>query len=1480
MEYVAATLRRPKVDVFGLCLVIQSVTAGNPFYIKEILAAYHRKKCISYDYREKGWVFDLDLVFKYFKTENHNDTIGDVLVTSRLGELPAASRSILACASMLGSSFSFRMILLLLNGEFTAGNQGHEPGNTICSLPSHSERDCVAGLQAAIQAYIILPSEDDDIFRFAHDRYVSASASLITYDMKLMHFVMAQTLVKYYSLDDKYRTITASSICESVDMIRSSVTHRRPFRRCLLDLARTACESGVRSLALKLFAACITLLEDDMWDDSSYEETLQLYTEAAETYIYRGQYEDAKTLLLSVSSDARTAVDMTPSLILQSRLFAQEGNSTDAFEALKRCLVSLDVKVDDQPTFSKCDAEFKRLYQEMQNLDTNSLVKQAMVEDSNLAAVGAVLVEATSAAFWSDTLTFYQMTLIMVDTHMSSGSFPQSGMGFLQLALIAATRHNMVNFASDCGNLALALIDRWKDPFTIGRGGTIYSTFVGHFQRPLQQAIPQLESALDFAVQAGDRISTILNFGLVSQLKFFTSVNLIELESFCTYGCQDIPNWEMDTPGGTMIIAIKQACRALQGKTDTGNPLGVMSDGQHNSPRYKSWLLYTVKNSDRPLMLYESIELAPLFLYGHYASAVDLGNSCLKRINAIWSARNTRFVMFFQALSLAGSLWVRVQEQLDPAYRAQSPELSSDINGRSFEAGLQEEIEALAKLLKYFKKRIEQWQAVTDVNYLAWSKILGAQIAEMENDPNGALRFWDEALDHASMHGFVFEEALANNLLGGYLLRKGSQRLAKTVFREAIALYRQMGAVGVASHIQNEHQSLLRESRINPLTSDIGIQANLDDKNPVVTHKIRSWQEDSAFVDEDPIPVLHMMDLTSLLKSSQVISSVLRVDQLLKTMCEIILQNCKGVASLAAIVIENPEGWVIAASGDPEEGAEAHNPPPQVKGSALIAESVVNYCTRFRETILLPDLMLDDRFSNVSEIWVARNLGSKSVVALPICYGDEGKPLLGVLYLEGQPNAFSSRNLEVLQLLVNQIGISYSNALTLKEVERVSAINQSMVEVQKKALSEAMVAESKANIAKAEALRNAKLAEEAAQAKTTFLANISHELRTPLNGVIGNSDLLIDSQLEKHQAEMADSIRVSADLLLSLINDILDFSKIEAHKMKLYLTAFNADEMVREVIRSIPMDNRHRRNLKDTRIVQDINLPRVLLRGDPVRLHQILGNLINNSMKFTEKGMVTIGAKMDWETDVAAHLTFWVKDTGIGISPQQLHKLFKPFSQADASTARKYGGSGLGLSICKSLVESMHGEIKLESTENVGTTVSFSLTLSKADSESLVGDRQADDIPASSTEDYATTSFTDLSSVPGDQLRICIAEDNPINQRIALQFLQKLKFKDVDVYDNGLVAVESIRQKARDGKPYHMILMDVQMPVLDGYEATKLLRKDSLAAVRGILVIALTASAVQGDREKCLLSGMNDYLAKPVRLAMLKKKFEQYMQVP
>ncbi|TVY71370.1 Two-component system protein A, partial [Lachnellula suecica] len=1502
VTFVAATLCRPKEDVIPLAAVIQSKTAGNPFYMREMLDTCHRKQCIWYDYKQSAWCFSLDKIFKQFQAENYHDTLNNEFVTSRLNELPPASRSILAWAAILGGSFSFELIERLLSGEFDFEENSHEPEDFKPYSLSHSQQDAVEGLQATIQAYIIVATNEDDRFRFAHDRYSQAAQSLGECNAPKMHFIIAQTLLKYYSSQERSRDDTALHISKSVDIINERILHRQSFRKLLFDTAQSAAESGARPTAAKYYASCFGLLQPNPWEERApdvyYDETLQLYVRAAECYLYLAQYKDAKRLLNAVFANAKTPVDKAPAWVLQSRIFSQEGDSSAAFQALKQCLSALKITVDDEPSFEKCDREFERLSLKIQSLDSETLISSAMAKDSNIAAVGAVLVETISAAYWTDTLTFYQMALVMVNTQLTYGNFPQAGMGFLHLAQIAIARFNMVKFGTEMGKVSLQLMDRWRDPYTMGRGGTIYSLFVGHVHTHLQQSLAQLEGALEFAIQAGDRISTILNFGLVANLKFFASENMLDLENFIQYGCEEISNWQFDTRGGTMALAIRQVCRAMQGKTVTDSPLEIMSDEAHNALAYKAWLKNSLASYERPLLFYEGAEMIPLVLYGHYPRAIDLGMAWMPKLDLVWSARNTRQIMLFYGLAL----WRAGKDKLG----ARAPAVRDCAVGRDCN---------VIKQVKLLKRKIEDWQTVNDVNYLAWSKLLDAQISELEVDHGKALAYYEESLDHASSNGFVFEEALGNHLYAGFFLRAGSRRAAKASLREAVQLYRQIGAIGVATYIEDEHSLLLQGPTRNLRTAEASCQTDFaGDSAPVqyrtlegdedddrqqtranITEskgdRIGAWQGGSARPDAGSgLPALDMLDLTSILESSQVISSVLQVDQLLKTMCEIILQNCGGLATSAAIVVEEDDptpGWSIAASGDPERGAKAHIPGLPLSETPLVAEGVILYCTRFRETVFLSDILHDERFSNVTEAWSARNPVGKSVIAIPIVHGD--KPLLGVLYLEGETSAFTDRNLTVLQLLVNQIGISYSNALTLKEVKKVSAFNTSMVDMQKKALKKAQLAEAKAKSAEAEALASVKMAEEAAKAKSIFLANVSHELRTPLNGVIGNSELLRDCNLTKEQAEMADSIRVSADLLLTVINDILDFSKMEADKMELCIESFKPDEMIREIVRSVSYSYRDKKRLKNIEILQDVNLPDLLIYGDPVRLHQVLGNLLGNSMKFTEKGSITVGARCDRQTVDSATLTFWVKDTGIGIPAQKLSKLFKPFSQADASTARKYGGSGLGLSICKSLVESMMGgEIHLESVENSGTTAWFTVTFKKHNAAATPGSpgtpngitHRRDPMAKYVETQQSTAAYADNSHIAREDLRICVAEDNRINQKIAIQFLEKLGYKHVHAYDNGLEAVEGLRKKANEGQPYHIILMDVQMPVLDGYEATKMIRRDALEVVRNVLVIAMTASAIQGDREKCLEAGMNDYLAKPVRVGVLQSKLNQYLQQP
>lgn len=365
---------------------------------------------------------------------------------------------------------------------------------------------------------------------------------------------------------------------------------------------------------------------------------------------------------------------------------------------------------------------------------------------------------------------------------------------------------------------------------------------------------------------------------------------------------------------------------------------------------------------------------------------------------------------------------------------------------------------------------------------------------------------------------------------------------------------------------------------------------------------------------------------------------------------------------------------------------------------------------------------------------------------------------------------------------------------------------------------------------------------------------------------------------------------VSADTLLTVINDILDFSKLEAGKMKLLSVPLNLKETIKEVVRALSYTYLKR----GLETIVDLHIdPNLRVMGDPVRLHQIFMNLLSNSYKFTEKGSVTVRAKIDHQDEREARVTCSVEDTGIGISQEQITRLFKPFSQADSSTQRTHGGSGLGLSICKALlVDVLKGKIWLESQLGIGTTVSFSMTFPKvaesaasSDGEILVKDPDPDPMATWSSDADGTSSpsstalFHDLRQIPRDQIRICIAEDNPINQKIAVSYVTRLGLQ-CEAFNDGLQAVEALRRESVGNQPFHIVLMDVQMPVLDGYDATRLIRRDEDPAVRGVIIIALTASAIRGDREKCLQAGMSNYLAKPIRATVLKSMIEEYLTQP
>ncbi len=742
------------------------------------------------------------------------------------------------------------------------------------------------------------------------------------------------------------------------------------------------------------------------------------------------------------------------------------------------------------------------------------------------------------------------------------------------------------------------------------------------------------------------------------------------------------------------------------------------------------------------------------------------------------------------------------------------------------------EREQLWQRVEENQAKMQNWAQHAPMNFLHKWQLVEAEKSRVLEQKIAAIELYDQAIAKAKENGYIQEEALANELAAKFYLNWGKEKIAALYMQAAYYCYARWGAKAKVEDLEKRYPQLL-----TPILKSARSFTVSGEINPRPTDSSTS-SASSTSTD---------LDLETLFKASQAISGEIELNQLLTTLLEIVLTN-SGASKCVLLLQQDLELKIVALGTEGQSPQLLPSIPLEL--SQDVAISLVNTVKRTLQPLVLIDARIDPQVATDSYI---QQHQPQSVLCSPIL--NQGQ-LLGVLYLENNltVGAFTSDRLKLLNLICTQAAISLENARLYQTVQNANQELESRVEARTTELKQA---KEEAELAK-------QLADNANQAKSEFLANMSHELRTPLNGILGYAQILGRSKfIPKDELHGVNIIHQCGVHLLTLINDVLDLSKIEARKLELVPNAIHLPSLVQSVV-EISQIRAQQKDI-DFQYTPDPDLPDGVI-VDEKRLSQVLINLLGNAIKFTDRGSVTLKVEQ-LNSNISpmsfAYLRFSVIDTGVGISQENIKKLFQAFQQV-GDRVRQAEGTGLGLAISQQIVQLMGGQIKVESTLGVGSKFFFEVELplkvewvqhQKSNTGNIVG------------------AYCNTPVLNGNQKQILVVDDRWENRAVIVNLLEPIGFI-VRVAENGKEGLEKIREQLPD-----LVITDLQMPVMDGFEFLKQLRNSEDEKLKSLKVLVSSASVAQLDQQMSLDAGGDDFLAKPVNAPDLFNLLATHLQL-
>ncbi len=1393
-----------------LAELVVTKTAGNPFFMNEFLHSLYVQGLIHFERLEHArWHWVLEQIQAQEMTDNVVE-----LLANRVQRLTVQTQSVLKPAACIGTRFDMKTLAAVV---------GHSLRNTAMLLHQAVSEGFIIPLSDTYKLFNVelegLESLADKLsveYKFAHDRVQQATYSLLSEsDKQATHWHIGHVLLSEAQRADgtlDYDKLSSEHMFDSVNQLNKgrevlknrhnwyNGTESLPNILSHDELAELNVYAGRKAKASAAYASAFSYVQvsrelldyaPDPWQ-RCYDVTLMVYTEATEAAYLSGNFNTMEHLAEIVLEHAHTLLDKVHVHEILIQAHQAQNKPLYALQAGATVLAMLGVELPERPEQADIEREQQHTLTLLNGKPIEDLRHLPPMTDPAILAAMRLLSHMAAPAYQASPMLLPVLVFRMVNLLVTYGNTAEAAFTYAVYGLFQCGFMDNMETGHRFGKLALQLLDYPGTRNSRARTIQVVNCNVRHWKEHVLDTLEPLKDAYYKGLETGD-----IGFAALAAMCYCFHAYFSGKE--LDWVAQEMA-WYSDalqhigqTPVEHFQRIYHQAVLNLLGTEHTPYHLyGPVYDEREMLPKHHQAQAQTAL-----FVLYLN-KLVLCYLFGAYDKAAECALQAKKYVDAAAGLFLIPVFAFYDSLTLLvriGMGDVGNDGDMKEHHNVQhAPDTANDDTMLPRER------------IATNQKNMWQWAQQAPMNYMHKYYLVEAERARVAGRHGDAREYYDQAICLAQKHAYLNEEALANELATHFYLAKGQPKIATTYLLEARQAYRRWGATTKVTQLEQQFVDLL-EHNTN------GVSVSHTHHKPFTT---------TITTEQKSI----VLDMHSVIEASQAIAHEVVLNALLSKVLRIVMENTG--AERGVLLLYKNEQWVVEAERymDSDEVTLLHAIATDDPKAPPLPLTVINYVARTREQVVLNNILRSKSFLTGQafsdfqprlDLHVATQQSDtsphssiehfipmlqdrymqahtpSSLLCMPLLYQDKAT---GIVYLENKvtTDAFVVERREVLTLLASQAAIAIEHAYLYSHLEDL--VNERTAEL------------SRAN-AELQAARDA--AEEAVQAKSLFLANVSHDIRAPLSSIVGTNTLLLDTSLTSEQYDFVETARNSSKALLALVNDILDISKLESGKLELERQPFNLHSNIEQVVDML-IDNADDKDLDVAyHIAPDVP---VMIIGDMTRLRQVVTNLLSNAMKFTESGEVVMSVTMQAPINMPdpmptpdalldfARLHIAVRDTGIGIPADRINRLFKPYSQADASTTRKYGGTGLGLALCKQIVEMMGGTIWVESEAGKGSTFHVIVDIQHAE--------QQDSEPA----------YMPYGMNPHlDEKHVLIVNDGQTSRSIMTDLAREwgMRATPVASYDEAL-------NMLKHGTPLHMAILDIHQTDVDVLSLIKHIR--------------------------------------------------------